>query len=533
MCVTVCVCVCVCVCAHLCCLSQDIGDSPVEQSNARPRHVTVFLNPEAGRDARAVWDKDVAPVLHLAGIDYTVKTIRYVQHGRDLAADLPLDKTDGIVCVGGDGSAHDVLTGLLRRDGFDLPIALIPAGYQNTAARRIAADSSAQQQPIHPARYALGVARWNVVRASVLEVTPTAPPAVPARDLDAAAPPAADGATPASEPAPERPRYTPVPWDGPLPVYAWSHVSAGLASDQVMLKPGFLKRRLRWELAWFHSLLHRIYPPVFTADLRAAPEGASRAWISQLAAAAAAARSNAERNRNRSATSLFAARPPWLPAAGAASGAALGTVGTPAAPAVPLATGTGQGASDRGAALVGALVGGPAQFALLSVFLGTGFSGRYPWHSAEDVFGNSGHAEPADTQGPGATGATVLVVAADGRPALGLLGAAAAVLPSATGVMAAHRHHGDVESLLDSDAVRPHVAAPVSTRFEARETTSSWVELGTVAQHAVAAAQRENDADAAVAENAPLCIDGEVYEASPVRVRVVPERVRVFLPSDP
>lgn len=61
-------------------------------------------------------------------------------HGYDLANLSSFDGYDGLVVVGGDGTIHEVINGMLQRaDRHKLPIGVIPAGTGNSMLVDVAA----------------------------------------------------------------------------------------------------------------------------------------------------------------------------------------------------------------------------------------------------------------------------------------------------------------------------------------------------------------------------------------------------------
>ena len=53
-------------------------------------------------------------------------------HAYEIVQNLDFDKFDAVVCVGGDGTIHEMANGMLmRRDKKKIPIAFIPNGSGN------------------------------------------------------------------------------------------------------------------------------------------------------------------------------------------------------------------------------------------------------------------------------------------------------------------------------------------------------------------------------------------------------------------
>ncbi|XP_054631598.1 acylglycerol kinase, mitochondrial [Dunckerocampus dactyliophorus] len=101
----------------------------------RLKKATVILNPAAcNGKANSLFEKNAAPILHLAGFEVTVVKTDYEGQAKKLM-DL-LEHTDMLIVAGGDGTLQEVVTGLLRRSDRDTfshtPIGFIPLGSQNS-----------------------------------------------------------------------------------------------------------------------------------------------------------------------------------------------------------------------------------------------------------------------------------------------------------------------------------------------------------------------------------------------------------------
>ena len=75
--------------------------------------VAIIYNPESGKK------KNIKSVLEnslkKAKIPFTFFTTERSMHAFEIAQDLDLDSFDAIVCVGGDGTIHEMANGLLMR----------------------------------------------------------------------------------------------------------------------------------------------------------------------------------------------------------------------------------------------------------------------------------------------------------------------------------------------------------------------------------------------------------------------------------
>lgn len=80
----------------------------------------------------------VLPIFKEAGAEVEIKETRYAGHARNMANALDFKGYDGFCVVGGDGTMHEVVNGMLsRKDGKKIPIGLITAGTGNSFMRDI------------------------------------------------------------------------------------------------------------------------------------------------------------------------------------------------------------------------------------------------------------------------------------------------------------------------------------------------------------------------------------------------------------
>ncbi|PIK47641.1 putative acylglycerol kinase, mitochondrial [Apostichopus japonicus] len=126
------------------CTCREYGQHSI-RATEKVKKVTVFLNP-AAKNGKAVkqFEKNAAPILHLAGLSVEILKSTHEGHVKDQVA--ALGATDSILVVGGDGTLAEVITGLLRRSDAEScsnwPIGVIPVGVTNTLARLLYTDST-------------------------------------------------------------------------------------------------------------------------------------------------------------------------------------------------------------------------------------------------------------------------------------------------------------------------------------------------------------------------------------------------------
>lgn len=107
---------------------------------AKPRRVTVFLNPAASTGgAVKTFTKNAAPVLHLAGLEVNVVKTEYEGQVKKFLSALEKGETDAVVVAGGDGTLLEAVTGFMRKDDKSfrqsIPIGVIPLGSNNRFAK--------------------------------------------------------------------------------------------------------------------------------------------------------------------------------------------------------------------------------------------------------------------------------------------------------------------------------------------------------------------------------------------------------------
>ncbi|XP_022084851.1 acylglycerol kinase, mitochondrial-like [Acanthaster planci] len=121
------------------------GQETIKYATEKPRKVTVILNPAAKNGkAKKLFDKNAAPLLHLAGIDMEIVKTESEGNAKEKAAYL--EATDAVVVAGGDGTVGEVITGLLRREdeasiSVRWPLGIIPVGTTNSLARFLYANA--------------------------------------------------------------------------------------------------------------------------------------------------------------------------------------------------------------------------------------------------------------------------------------------------------------------------------------------------------------------------------------------------------
>ena len=106
-----------------------------------PRRIHLVVNPFGGGGAGLAARDAVLPIFEAAGVEVTELQTKYPGHAGEYARTVPL--YDGFVGIGGDGTAHEIANGMLRRPEEErVPLGMIPAGSGNTWAFDLGLDDA-------------------------------------------------------------------------------------------------------------------------------------------------------------------------------------------------------------------------------------------------------------------------------------------------------------------------------------------------------------------------------------------------------
>lgn len=102
------------------------------------KRFVVVVNPRGGRRRGLTVLEQVKPIFAAAHAELEVRVTEYSGHGREMAQTSNLEGYSGLCVVGGDGTVHEVVDGLMRRgEGHSVPLGLIPAGSANTLHQQL------------------------------------------------------------------------------------------------------------------------------------------------------------------------------------------------------------------------------------------------------------------------------------------------------------------------------------------------------------------------------------------------------------
>ncbi|MEC4990339.1 MAG: diacylglycerol kinase family protein [Oscillatoria sp. PMC 1068.18] len=107
------------------------------------RHLHILLNPYSGRKNAAQIFAKVKPLFNKSNFSYTLSETKEIGDAKQQAKKLDISQIDGLVIVGGDGTIHEVVNGLMSRDDWEkaikIPLGIIPAGTGNGLCKSLLA----------------------------------------------------------------------------------------------------------------------------------------------------------------------------------------------------------------------------------------------------------------------------------------------------------------------------------------------------------------------------------------------------------
>ncbi|HZE89576.1 MAG TPA: acylglycerol kinase family protein, partial [Verrucomicrobiae bacterium] len=107
-----------------------------------PRSLVIF-NPNGGRGRTAGLRPSVEGALREAGVAFDAVATTGPMDAERLAAAAP-GKYDSVVSLGGDGTVHEIVNGLMRasREGATLPLGIVPLGSGDDFAKMIPPEAA-------------------------------------------------------------------------------------------------------------------------------------------------------------------------------------------------------------------------------------------------------------------------------------------------------------------------------------------------------------------------------------------------------
>jgi len=93
----------------------------------------VIINPHGGKKQGTNLLKKVKPIFDARGAELFIVETAFAGHAKELSNQIELDHYDGFIAIGGDGTLHEVVNGMLtRNDHQKIPLGIIPGGSGNS-----------------------------------------------------------------------------------------------------------------------------------------------------------------------------------------------------------------------------------------------------------------------------------------------------------------------------------------------------------------------------------------------------------------
>ncbi len=125
------------------------------QTPAVTRRLQIFLNPISGQKKGRIIFERIRPLLEHSHLEYTLTETTHSGQIKDTLSQIDLSEIDGIILVGGDGSIHEAINGLMHRSDWQTailkPIGIIPAGTGNGLAKTLLEISGEPDDPVSAA----------------------------------------------------------------------------------------------------------------------------------------------------------------------------------------------------------------------------------------------------------------------------------------------------------------------------------------------------------------------------------------------
>ncbi|CAK9108038.1 unnamed protein product [Durusdinium trenchii] len=142
---------------------------PLSKSNQKViavKRVLLIYNPNAGkRQAESILNNVVLPGLQQRGIQCDVVPTERVGHAREIGMTRDLTGYDAAVSLGGDGTFHELVNGILsRKDGQRLAVSLIPLGSGNGLAATLRQNMQRRGEEVSVWSELDAVLQWSIER---------------------------------------------------------------------------------------------------------------------------------------------------------------------------------------------------------------------------------------------------------------------------------------------------------------------------------------------------------------------------------
>lgn len=135
-------------------INNTLAGQPID-AVVYPRRLQIIINPISGKQKALQIFEEVRPLFDHSNLVYSVIETHSAADTKNLVHNLNLSKLDGLVIVGGDGTIHDAIAGLMSRSdqetAIKLPLGIIPGGTGNGFCKTLLEQSHESYEPLNAA----------------------------------------------------------------------------------------------------------------------------------------------------------------------------------------------------------------------------------------------------------------------------------------------------------------------------------------------------------------------------------------------
>lgn len=111
--------------------------------------VCLIINPNSGKKKGLKIFESIKPVLDKNKINYELIQTKRIGHAISISNKLKIEDYDGLIMIGGDGTFHEIVSGIMnRKDQKKIPIGVIPGGSGNSFLYHLRKDPKATLKEI-------------------------------------------------------------------------------------------------------------------------------------------------------------------------------------------------------------------------------------------------------------------------------------------------------------------------------------------------------------------------------------------------
>ena len=111
--------------------------------------VCLIINPNSGKKKGLKIFESIKPVLDKNQINYELIQTKRIGHAISISNKLKIEDYDGLIMIGGDGTFHEIVSGIMnRKDQKKIPIGVIPGGSGNSFLYHLRKDPKATLKEI-------------------------------------------------------------------------------------------------------------------------------------------------------------------------------------------------------------------------------------------------------------------------------------------------------------------------------------------------------------------------------------------------